>query len=152
PAPASSALRLPFVGGPFTIPDGPNQGLHTGVAAESVDFELVPTDHDVLAAAPGTVILAATGTGCSSPVTGVSGKLVVIQHGTIFAYYAHLSSILVSQGQVVTTGTVIGKQGMTGCSGYPHLHFEARTGVDSSHPVNTGTAYSIRSLDGITWV
>jgi murein DD-endopeptidase MepM/ murein hydrolase activator NlpD len=46
----------------------------------------------------------------------------------LWAFYAHLSQVLVLQGQVVSCGQLIG---LTGCTGNasasaPHLHFEIR--------------------------
>jgi len=50
------------------------------------------------------------------------------EDGILYAHYAHLSLVLVSKGQRVRRGMILGK---TGCSGnadqrYPHLHFEIR--------------------------
>ncbi len=53
------------------------------------------------------------------------GSLVVIDHG--FGYktrYAHLSSILVREGQAVTKGEEIAKMGRSGQSTGVHLHYE----------------------------
>lgn len=53
------------------------------------------------------------------------GYYVLIYHnGTYSTRYAHLSSVAVSKGQYVTTGTVIGYEGDTGNVTGPHLHFE----------------------------
>lgn len=151
---STSGLRLPFVGGPFTITNGPNEDLHTNQSSEAIDFSL-STNHDVIAAAGGVVIWARTDadSGCNTsqgPNYGF-GNLVAIKHGSIYTFYAHLSQILVSEGQGVDITTVIGKQGGTGCAQGDHLHFEARTGVNESAPVLTGSALSIRDLTGITW-
>lgn len=55
------------------------------------------------------------------------GSLIVLNHGNGYeTFYAHLSGINVSPGQVVTKGNVIGASGNTGCSSGPHLHFEIR--------------------------
>lgn len=53
------------------------------------------------------------------------GELVVIDHG--FGYktrYAHLSAILVREGQTVTKGEQIAKMGRSGQSTGVHLHYE----------------------------
>jgi Peptidase family M23 len=107
-----SGLRLPFVGGPFTITNGPNEGRHRGRSAEAIDFVLTSDGRDVNPAGSGTVIWAKTDSGCDTskaPNYGF-GNLVVIQHGRVFSYYAHLSEILVSERATVDTSKVIGKQ------------------------------------------
>lgn len=55
------------------------------------------------------------------------GNMVEIQHsdGTR-SYYAHLSSMAVSQGRQVRAGEIIGNVGSTGRSTGNHLHFEIR--------------------------
>ncbi len=53
------------------------------------------------------------------------GNRVVIDHGNgMKTLYAHLSQIYVVPGQTVVRGSVIGKEGSTGRSTGPHLHFE----------------------------
>jgi murein DD-endopeptidase MepM/ murein hydrolase activator NlpD len=54
------------------------------------------------------------------------GNLVIVENGSYRTYYAHLSSIPVSAGDVVTAGTTIGLSGNTGNSTGPHLHYEIR--------------------------
>jgi murein DD-endopeptidase MepM/ murein hydrolase activator NlpD len=55
------------------------------------------------------------------------GNLVVLAHGsTWMTYYAHLDSVSVGCGQIVSAGGEVGKMGTTGNSGGPHLHFEIR--------------------------
>ncbi len=87
--------------------------LHTGIDLSA------GTGTPIKAAEAGTVILAAT--------YGGYGTAVVIDHGGgLSTLYAHLSSTLVSAGQRVGLGEVIGYVGCTGyCTG-PHLHFETR--------------------------
>ncbi len=65
------------------------------------------------------------------------GNLVVIEHPDHFyTLYAHLSKILVQEGQTVTTRDQIGEVGQTGVAIGPHLHFEVRRG-DVQEDVST---------------
>ena len=64
------------------------------------------------------------------------GNMVVLDHGGRYqTLYAHLKAApSVSQGQLVTAGTVIGVMGNTGFSTGPHLHFEIRHGSELVDP------------------
>ena len=58
---------------------------------------------------------------------GGYGNLVVIRHDNgLETYYGHLSERMVTPGQWVEAGQIIGKGGSTGRSTGPHLHFETR--------------------------
>ncbi len=62
------------------------------------------------------------------------GNLVVVDHGNGWVtYYAHLSRITVSKGQVVSKGQSLGYMGQTGNATGVHLHFEVRR---NGRPVN----------------
>lgn len=53
-----------------------------------------------------------------------SGKTVIINHGLgLFSTYGHLSKILVSRGDYVARGSLLGKAGMSGRVTGPHLHW-----------------------------
>jgi len=55
------------------------------------------------------------------------GNAIYINHGSgISSLYAHLSKILVKEGQEVTQSTIIGFVGSTGRSTGDHLHLEIR--------------------------
>ena len=74
---------------------------------------------ELLAVAPGRVVSAGERVGY--------GTTVEIDHGLGFTtFYAHLSQILVSRGNWVRPGTVIGLAGSSGRSTGPHLHYEIR--------------------------
>ena len=83
---------------------------HTGQ-----DFP-APTGTPVYAAAAGVVISPTHG--------GWAGTNVVIQHKPGATLYAHLSRRVVSPGETVKPGQLIGYVGTTGRSFGPHLHFE----------------------------
>lgn len=58
---------------------------------------------------------------------GDYGIYVQIDHGNGFqTIYAHMSRVLVTTGQMVSKGQLIGLMGMTGRATGPHLHFEIR--------------------------
>ena len=54
---------------------------------------------------------------------GPWGNLVVIENNGFQIYLAHLTTIAVTQGQVVQFGTYVGAVGSTGNSTGPHLHY-----------------------------
>jgi hypothetical protein len=96
-------------------------GQHSYAA---IDFATSTNSNDnVRAAAAGTVSFA----GISGSLSTGYGRLVIITHsdGTR-TYYAHNSSILVSQGDNVSQGQIIAKEGTTGGSTGDHIHFEWR--------------------------
>ncbi len=74
---------------------------------------------ELMAVAPGRVISAGERVGY--------GTTVEIDHGLGFTtLYAHLSQIMVTRGDWVRPGTVVGLGGSTGRSTGPHLHYEIR--------------------------
>jgi murein DD-endopeptidase MepM/ murein hydrolase activator NlpD len=63
------------------------------------------------------------------------GNLVLIRHGDNYVTaYAHSERILVSRGEHVAKGQVIGYAGSTGDVSQPQLHFEIRRGVTPVNP------------------
>ncbi len=120
--------------------DGPNADnpwrVHHGLDMPN------PIGESVRAAGSGTVIWAAdtlieniedVPSFQNSPAYG---NVVMIEHDfgyrgqSIYTLYAHLSAVLVRQGQLVESGDVIGLIGNTGRVSGPHVHFEVRVGGD----------------------
>lgn len=70
---------------------------------------------------------AADGVVLSAQTEGGYGGVVRVQHvDDTVTVYAHLSALLVEPGLPVHAGTVLGREGSTGHSTGPHLHFEVR--------------------------
>ncbi|MGA5301363.1 M23 family metallopeptidase [Nucisporomicrobium flavum] len=83
-----------------------------------------------LAAPSGTPIHAAgAGIVVSAGVEQGYGNAVLIDHGNGYlTHYGHMSAITATLGQRVRPGDEIGKEGSTGHSTGPHLHFEVHEG------------------------
>lgn len=97
--------------------------VHTGLDIAS------PMGTPIQAAADGVVTFGA--------MKGAYGNLIVITHSdSVETYYAHCSSIIVSPGQAVSQGEVIGYVGSTGNSTGPHLHLEIRIDGVAQNPQN----------------
>lgn len=97
-----------------------------GVHNDGVNIS-APLGSVVTTAAPGTV--AFVGTGLKR-----FGTLVLVKHeGGYITAYAHLDSLSVKEGDVLSQGMVIGQVGTTGRVDTPQLHFEIRK---SRTPVN----------------
>jgi murein DD-endopeptidase MepM/ murein hydrolase activator NlpD len=132
PARASRARRLPPVA---HVPEYVRPGvghltsgfkwrwgrMHTGIDLAG------PYGSPIRAVTAGEVIEAGRESGY--------GYIVKIRHadGTV-TYYAHMSKILVYSGHVIA-GQEIGKEGNTGHSTGPHLHFEVRINDVPINPI-----------------
>jgi len=120
--PATWPLTLSFQGEQFTMPiEGPvtsRFGWRRGSPHRGIDIDL-QTGDNVLAAMNGKVRFARYYSGF--------GNCVVIRHNNgLETIYAHLSKILVTPGDYIYSGQVLGKGGNTGRSRGSHLHFEVR--------------------------
>jgi secretion/DNA translocation related TadE-like protein len=87
-------------------------GRHTGL-----DFA-APVGTPVVASAAGQVTHAGP--------AGQFGNLVVVDHGPVATYYAHLAVVSVAVGDHVGAAERVGSVGATGNATGPHLHFEVR--------------------------
>lgn len=101
---------------PFTK----RRDFHTGIDIKG------PTGRTIRASKAGRVVY--------SGWMGGYGRVVVIDHGKGYTtLYAHCSSLLVKQGQRVSSGQPVGKVGSSGRATGPHLHFEVRL---NNKPIN----------------
>ncbi|HEX2908861.1 MAG TPA: peptidoglycan DD-metalloendopeptidase family protein [Phototrophicaceae bacterium] len=91
-----------------------------------------PIGQTVRAAGSGTIMWAGSG----FQNTSSYGNAILIQHDfgyrgqSLYTLYAHLSAVMVAQGQMVNAGDPIGLVGNTGRVSGPHVHFEVRLGGD----------------------
>ncbi|MBO5153075.1 MAG: RICIN domain-containing protein [Eubacterium sp.] len=96
-----------------------NGGGYSSSRVYHLAIDIIGSSDDVYATADGTVV----GSGWNN----ANGNYVVIQHDldgkTIYSFYAHLASRIVSRGTNVSKGQKIGVAGSTGNSGGKHLHF-----------------------------
>ncbi len=110
-------------------PFGPRPSPFTGLPSRHEGIDLrAPPGSLVRAAGSGRVVKAGT--------DGPFGLLVEIDHGGgLTTRYAHLSRILVRQGERVARGRPIGRVGSSGRSTGPHLHYELRVAGEPVDPL-----------------
>lgn len=127
PEKVSKRITSPF--GPRSSPGGIGSTNHKGVDIGGVGYTT-----QVLASKAGTVIV--------SQYSQSYGNYVVVSHGSgNTTLYAHMSQRLVSAGQNVEQGQVLGITGSTGNSTGAHLHFEITEGGVRVNPLNYLTGY-----------
>ena len=102
-----------YISSPFGNRDAPTAGASTN--HQGID----------LAASQGTPIYASRGgTVTVAKFSNSAGYYVTINHGDGFSsVYMHMTNYVVSKGQSVSQGQLIGYVGSTGYSTGPHLHF-----------------------------
>ncbi|HEY3672948.1 MAG TPA: M23 family metallopeptidase [Acidimicrobiia bacterium] len=117
------------VPGPITSGYGYRTDPITGATAYHSGIDIgAPCGTPIKAAGTGMILTA----GFNS---GGYGNMTLINHGNgLSTLYGHQSSIIVSAGQSVTQGQVIGYVGSTGKSTGCHLHFEVRVGGNPVDP------------------
>jgi murein DD-endopeptidase MepM/ murein hydrolase activator NlpD len=65
------------------------------------------------------------------------GNAIILQHGNnLETLYGHLNKILISQGDIVRRGQLIGYMGNTGRSTGPHLHYEVHIDGRLANPLS----------------
>lgn len=121
-------LIWPITGGGVNEVPGPRihpvygyRSCHTGIDISG------GTGTPIKAARDGTVVQITRG--------GPYGLATLIAHGGgMTTFYAHQSSVRVSEGDQVQAGEVIGEVGSSGWVTGPHLHFEIRLDGDAYDP------------------
>lgn len=114
---------------------------------------------DVLSAAPGTVTalrndMPDTGKAGGVPKGKDCGNGVVIRHGGGWeTQYCHLKqgSVIVTKGQRVTKGTVLGEVGFSGTTEFPHLHLSVRKNGEVVDPFATDPVTCQTADDTALW-
>lgn len=130
--PVSSSRKISSPIGSRVAPGGFGSTNHKGVDICNVGYT-----SSIYAVKSGKVLLTNT-----SGYGGGYGNYVVIDHGGgLTTLYAHMSSVKVSEGQMVSQGTVIGITGSTGASTGPHLHYEVRINGVYQNPLNYLSGY-----------
>lgn len=118
PGDSETTSHFGYRADPFTR----TMAMHTGIDFRD-DFGAA-----IRATAGGVVVTA--------EYSGGYGNMVEIDHGNgLTTRYAHLSQILVSEGQKVAGGSIVGRLGSTGRSTGPHLHYETRVDGDPVDPM-----------------
>ena len=107
-----------------TYNNGVFSNYHSGV-----DFGVYTADNiNIYASADGTVLFA--------DLLPIHGNFTVIDHGWgVYTSYSHQSQLLVTAGQQVKRGDLIGLIGNTGRSVGPHLHWEVIVNSTYVNPV-----------------
>lgn len=113
---ASFTITQPF--GPTSVLLEPRLGpyahFHTGVDLAA------PLGTAVMAAADGVVVAV------GHTAVGYGNYVVIAHGGGVATLYGHLLATDVVVGQLVLRGQLIGREGSTGLSTGPHVHFELR--------------------------
>jgi murein DD-endopeptidase MepM/ murein hydrolase activator NlpD len=108
--PTRSSFPISSGFGPRVHPITGEPSMHNGV-----DY-VMPTGTGLYAVGDGEITFAGN--------RGDYGKMVEVNCGEYSFRYGHLSEIVVSRGEVISKGQIIGLSGNTGASTGPHLHFE----------------------------
>lgn len=119
-----SNFVLPFDTTDYKITSPYGERIHpiTGEKSFHSGVDVVPTSHNIVAIADGTVVV--------SEIGETSGEHVIIEHkisGQVYrSVYYHLreSSRIVNVGDIVKQGQQLGIMGKTGRATAAHLHFE----------------------------
>lgn len=116
PVPASYEISSPY-------------GSRWGKEHSGIDIRANSGSH-IFAANDGVVVYS------GDDYSGYGNIIVVAHRYGFFSIYAHNKKNMVSEGDQVVRGQVIGQVGSTGRSTGPHLHFEIRKDSEPIDPVH----------------
>ena len=127
-------LSWPMAGAQITQPYGPSTLYLEPPLGQYAHFH---TGIDLAAPFGTTVKSAADGVVVAVAITSVGyGNYVIVAHGGgIMTLYAHLLEIDVKGGDKVARGQRVGREGSSGLSTGPHLHFELRVNDQVTDPM-----------------
>jgi murein DD-endopeptidase MepM/ murein hydrolase activator NlpD/beta-lactamase regulating signal transducer with metallopeptidase domain len=122
----------PLPGKPVTAGFGPMRDPFTGTEMDHSGVDIKASKGSAVhAVADGKAVKAVT----EYKADQGRGRFVMLVHADeTSSLYSHLDSVLVSEGQKVRQGDVIGTVGSTGRSTGPHLHLEIRKGEVAIDP------------------
>jgi murein DD-endopeptidase MepM/ murein hydrolase activator NlpD len=130
--PSKKPLRFAWPVDPVVITSVFGSRVHpiTGQERDHLGLDLAAKRGQLIsAAAKGVVVRAGW--------NGAHGNQVIVQHdGNVTTRYSHLSRVLVTPGEVVEEGDVVGAAGKTGLATGVHLHFELWRGGEPCDPLD----------------
>lgn len=128
---AAPEVAVPFAcGRAFTVSQAHDAGSHRHNDTYAWDFQM-PEGEPIVAAMDGVVRLTRGDSrrgGCDARYANEANYVVIAHANGLETQYLHFSRVVVSPGDPVNAGDLIGYSGMTGWACGAHLHFKvART-------------------------
>jgi murein DD-endopeptidase MepM/ murein hydrolase activator NlpD len=154
----SFVYGLPYQTGKSYLVIQGYESLFSHAGDYAIDFKMKPGTK-VMAARGGIVIRIRDSTktgGIGKKYVGTANGIVIRHTDSTFAHYLHLQykGALVSVGDTIRQGQLIGLSGSTGFSAFPHLHFEVTRQMGISRedfPVLFQTSKGIKFLQPLHW-
>jgi murein DD-endopeptidase MepM/ murein hydrolase activator NlpD/beta-lactamase regulating signal transducer with metallopeptidase domain len=126
----AESTASPLPGARVTLPFGEQRMPQTGEPYFHQGIDLAGAEGTLIAAPLG-------GTVKSAAAEGDHGNVVVVDHGNgIETRFEHLGALLVTPGQTIARGAVLGAVGATGRVTGPHVHFEVRDNGEAVDPAD----------------
>jgi murein DD-endopeptidase MepM/ murein hydrolase activator NlpD len=152
------AYALPYEKGTTHVVVQGNESLFSHAGDYAIDFKM-KRGTKVMAARDGIVVRVRDSTktgGIGKKYIGTANGIVIRHSDSTYAHYLHLQykGALVSVGDTIKQGQLIGLSGSTGFSAFPHLHFEVtrQTGISrEDFPVLFQTRKGIKFLQPLHW-